>query len=415
MNAISKWAITLTLLAGTAYGQVPSTNDTSDAKENTGVGSDTLGGPAASNGGSNNTAIGFAALNLNQISSNNTAVGYEALFANDLDAAGNAVNNTAIGYEALYNNGDGNSNTAAGAGSLSSNTTGSSNTGTGAGSLGSNTTGGYNSAYGADALSLNISGGGNSAFGGCCVLVNNTSGNNNSAFGTSALSSGTTGSDNTALGASALYFTTGSGNTAVGYEAGYNVTTGSKNIEIGNEGVATDNGVTRIGTKGSQKEVFIAGIENSQITGSAVYVTAAGRLGVLASSERYKTAIEPMGANTAKLGQLRPVTFKLKTDAKGTVQYGLIAEEVDKVYPELVIRDEAGKIQGVRYDELAPMLLNETQKEHSTVATLVAQHEADAERIASLERKVAEVDDLKQQLSALILELKAQDKLVAQR
>ena len=104
---------------------------------------------------------------------------------------------------------------------------------------------------------------------------------------------------------------------------------------------------------------MIAGIESSKVTGSAVYVTTTGRLGVLASSERYKTAIEPMGANTAKLSQLRPVTFKLKTDAEGTRQYGLIAEEVDRVYPELVIRDEAGKVQGIRYDELAPMLLNE--------------------------------------------------------
>jgi hypothetical protein len=88
-------------------------------------------------------------------------------------------------------------------------------------------------------------------------------------------------------------------------------------------------------------------------------VTSSGQLGVLASSERYKTAITPMGENTKKLEQLRPVSFHLKTDPKGAVQYGLIAEEVDKVYPELVIRDDTGKIQGVRYDELAPMLLNE--------------------------------------------------------
>ena len=136
-----------------------------------------------------------------------------------------------------------------------------------------------------------------------------------------------------------------------------------------------------------------------------MYVTAAGRLGVLASSERYKTAVEPMGANTAKLGQLRPVTFKLKTtDAEGTVQYGLIAEEVDKVYPELVIRDEAGKIQGVRYDELAPMLLNEVQKQ--------------AAEIRDLKQQVAKVNDLAHELTEMrsaLTALQSKDQLVAQR
>ena len=153
-----------------------------------------------------------------------------------------------------------------------------------------------------------------------------------------------------------------------------------------------------------------------------MYVTADGRLGVLASSERYKTAIEPMDAKTEKLNQLRPVSFHLKSDPQGALQYGLIAEEAANVYPELVTRDEKGQIDGVRYDELAPMLLNEIQKEHTTVARLVVQHQADATKIeqqaakiATLERKVAEVDDLKQQLSAVIEELKMRDKLVAQR
>ena len=117
----------------------------------------------------------------------------------------------------------------------------------------------------------------------------------------------------------------------------------------------------------------MAGISNSKITGSAVYVTSSGQLGVLASSERYKTAIAPMGGNTEKLQQLRPVTFHLKSDPGGAVQYGLIAEEVDKVYPELVIRDDRGVIQGVRYDELAPMLLNEMQQENVQLHEVQAQ------------------------------------------
>jgi hypothetical protein len=115
-----------------------------------------------------------------------------------------------------------------------------------------------------------------------------------------------------------------------------------------------------------------------------------------------------MGSNTEKLRRLRPVTFHYKAEAQGTLRYGLIAEEVAKVYPELVVRDGQGRIDGVRYDELAPMLLNEVQKQQQINAAQTA-------RIASLERKVTEVDDLKRQLSAVIQELKARDKLVAQR
>jgi hypothetical protein len=119
-----------------------------------------------------------------------------------------------------------------------------------------------------------------------------------------------------------------------------------------------------------------------------------GRLGVVTSSERFKTAIEPMGSNTAKLGQLRPVTFHLKSDPKGALQYGLIAEEVAKVYPELVIRGEKGRIDGVRYDELAPMLLNEVQQQQN--------------KIAALEQQLA-------QMQVALLNLQTKDELVARR
>jgi hypothetical protein len=122
---------------------------------------------------------------------------------------------------------------------------------------------------------------------------------------------------------------------------------------------------------------------------------------VLASSERYKTAIAPMGSDTSKLVQLRPVTFKLKSDATATRQFGLIAEEVAKVYPELVIRDEKGRIDGVRYDELAPMLLNEVQ--------------AQSAEIRDLKQQVAELKDLKQELHAAVLRLQAQGAVIAKR
>jgi len=122
-----------------------------------------------------------------------------------------------------------------------------------------------------------------------------------------------------------------------------------------------------------QTTAYIAGISTTHLTGSAVYVTSSGQLGVLASSERYKTAITPMGTRTDRLRKLRPVTFHLKNDPHGAVQFGLIAEEVDKVYPELVIRDEKGKVQGVRYDELAPMLLNEMQQQDAQLSDLKQQ------------------------------------------
>ena len=412
-------------------------------------------GALSSNSGSYNSAFGASALNLNRTGERNTADGWGALQMNVVGTRNTATGavalynntgsyNTADGYGALYLNQGGSSNTAIGITALLSNTngslntaagayalyysTGNDNTATGAYALYTNEGGSFNTAAGYNTLYSNQNGEGNTAIG-QAALSSNISGNNNLASGISALGSNESGSNNTAIGSLALENATGSNNVAVGSQAGDNLTSGSNNIDIGNAGAAAEGGVIRIGTKGTQTKTFVAGIENSKVTGAAVYVTSSGQLGVLASSERYKTAIAPMGTNTAKLQQLRPVTFHLKTDPQGEVQYGLIAEEVDKVYPELVIRDEAGKIQGVRYDELAPMLLNEMQKEHSRIASLVAQHETDAmkieqraamldeqaAKIAALEQKVAEVDDLRQQLAAVIQELNVRDKLVAQR
>jgi hypothetical protein len=217
------------------------------------------------------------------------------------------------------------------------------------------------------------------------ALFSNTTGVENTASGMSALASNTTGGKNTASGFGALGAnTTGSSNIAVGFEAGLNLTTGSNNIDIGSKGVAAESSVIRIGTKGIQTEAFIAGIFGTAGTGSAVVVNSNGKLGVTMSSERYKTAIAPMGANTTKLGQLRPVTFRLKTEPHGALQYGLIAEEVAKVYPELVIRDDKGRIYGVRYDELAPMLLNEVQQQQRKIAV-------QSETIAFMQHQLTEI------------------------
>jgi hypothetical protein len=192
------------------------------------------------------------------------------------------------------------------------------------------------------------------------------------------------------------------------------VTSGSNNIEIGSRGMSSDSGVIRIGASGTHTATYIAAISTAHVTGAAVYVTSSGQLGVLASAERYKTAIAPMGANTDKLQQLRPVSFHLQTDPNGAVQYGLIAEEVNQVYPELVIRDDAGKIQGVRYDELAPMLLNEVQQQQHRI-------DAQSEEIRELKQQQgqcateAELTNLKQQLQAALLELQAKHQRFARR
>jgi hypothetical protein len=150
----------------------------------------------------------------------------------------------------------------------------------------------------------------------------------------------------------------------------------------------------------------IAGINGSVVTGAAVYVTSSGQLGVLASSERYKTEVAPMGANSAKLRQLRPVRFHLKTDPTQTVQYGLIAEEVGQVYPELVIRNESGQIEGVRYEELAPMLLNEVQQQQAKMTGQAAWQKkimaVQAAEIRDLQQQLAELQGLKRALQAAI-------------
>jgi len=300
-----------------------------------------------------------------------------------------ADKNTAVGASALSANSTGANNVAAGANALFANTTGANNTAAGFSALHNNTTGANNNASGVEALFNNTTAGDNNAMG-HAALFSNTMGTRNSAVGSETLYLNTTGSFNNATGYLALYHnTTGSYNVGIGYEAGYYLTSGNNNIDIGNTGIATDSGTIKIGAAGVQTATYIAGIENAKITGSAVYVTVSGQLGVLASSERYKTAIAPIGADTGKLQQLRPVSFHLKSDPNGAVQYGLIAEEVDKVYPELVVRDAAGQVQGVRYEELTPMLLSEVQQLKRQMAELKRANKSLRAAMASLASKDA--------------------------
>ena len=224
-----------------------------------------------------------------------------------------------------------------------------------------NSTANDNNAVGYEALYANTSGYWNNAVGSQAMKAN-TTGVNNNAVGFAALLNNTTGSNNNAQGFEALLGnTSGSNNTAIGYQAGSHQTTGSNNIYIGNQGISAETGNIRIGTS-AQRGAYIAGIPGTAVSGNAVMVSSTGQLGVTVSSERFKTAIQPMGSISEQLRKLRPVSYVLKTDPKRVPQYGLIAEEVAKVYPELVIRDEQGRVDGVRYDELAPMLLNEMQK-----------------------------------------------------
>jgi hypothetical protein len=289
-----------------------------------------------------------------------------------------------------------------------------------------------NTGAGFAALQSDTSGPNNTAFG-YQALFSNTVGKGNAAQGVNALYSNTSGIRNIGIGSNALYGNTiGGYNIALGFDAGYNVTTGSNNIEIGASGTASDNGTIQIGVQGTQTSTTIAGIFGTTVTGSAVYVTATGQLGVLASSERFKTDVATMGAAGERLAQLRPVTFKLKTDPTGALQYGLIAEEVAKVYPELVIRGADGRIDGVRYEELSPMLLYEVQQQQhllqlqrATLQVLARQNEDQAAQIRGLTRRQEQFAAQSEQFHAMqrqILELRAtlnklqaKDELVAQR
>jgi hypothetical protein len=216
------------------------------------------------------------------------------------------------------------------------------------------------------------------------------------------------GNSNTANGGGALYSnTTGSGNIALGNNAGQKITTGSYNIAIGNSGLSTDSGVIRLGTVGLQRATFIAGINGVTTSGGVeVFINSSGQLGTVTSSRRFKDDIRDMGSASEKLMNLRPVTFRYKKAAESgahPLQYGLIAEEVAKVYPDLVQYDKAGKPFTIYYHLLTPMLLNELQKAHRQAA-------AQQNEIALLRRENA---DVKSELASLKLTQQQQTRILA--
>ena len=277
----------------------------------------------------------------------NTAEGEDALFS-----LTTGYDNVAVGYEALFSNTSGILNTASGYNALYANKTGNANTATGNAALSRNTIGGNNTADGLHALFLN-----------------------------------TTGKRNTGVGALALSANTfGSYNVALGYNAGSSLTAGNDNIDISNTGVAGESGVVRIGTPGTQNAAYMAGIYGAiQANGLTVVIGNDGHLGTVQSSARYKEAIKPMNEASQAILALQPVTFRYKheLDPDRIPQFGLVAEQVEKVNPDLVIRDDEGKVMSVRYEAVNAMLLNEFLKEHGRV-------QEQARKLAEQDKRITE-------------------------
>jgi hypothetical protein len=368
----------LSLTAGvnnTAVGWFSLKSNT-DGQLNTAVGAGTLFSTVHA---SRNTAIGGAALFSDTDGSFNTAVGALALWSNTF---GNT--NTAIGDSALFLNTSGGANTATGVNALSNNTGGDQNTATGYAALANNTTGDDNTANGVSALAHNTIGGLNTAVG-FFTLFSNTTGGGNTAVGYQALLGSSTGSGNTAVGYDALVGHNGNENTALGDFAGAGQSTGDNNIDIGANvfGVAGESNTIRIGNT-DITDTFITGISGTTVaSGAAVLVDSNGHLGTVTSSKRFKEEIRPMNKTSEAIFSLEPVTFRYKKeiDPAGTSQFGLIAEEVAKVNPTLVLPDKEGKPYTVRYDAVNAMLLNEFLKEHR-------RNEQQQATITRLERQV---------------------------
>jgi Chaperone of endosialidase len=361
--------------------------------------------------GSANTAVGWFSLFSNAGGSFNTAAGAGTLLFNTAD------NNTATGTVALLSNTTGVANTANGAFALFNNTTGAGNTGSGYQALFSNQAGANNAAYGYTAL-YNNTDSFNSAFGsqtlvfntagqnntavGYQALVLNTTGDANTATGVQALFHNTTGLSNVAVGYGALFNNTGDANTALGTSAGLNATTGAGNVYIG---------ANMVGVAGESGACYIASIfGQTSASGIPVLIGSDNRLGTSTSSKRFKEQIKPMDKSSEAVLALKPVTFRYKKelDSDGIPQFGLVAEDVEKVNPNLVVRDKEGKPYTVRYEAVNAMLLNEFLKEHRHVQeqdATITQLKKDfgatiAQLTARLDEQASQIQKVSAQLAA---------------
>jgi Chaperone of endosialidase len=375
----------------TAHAQLSPPPDGGYAGNNTAEGTDSLFSLTT---GTENTALGFNALYSNTTGGENTATGSTALLSNTT-----GIRNTANGFAALQSNTTGERNTATGRAALANNTTGTYNTAEGHSAMFFNTIGIRNTAIGSFALVFNTTGNHNTATG-YGALNFNTTGNYNAAIGYFGLYQNTTGNNNTATGYNALLNnTTGNQNIALGNFAGSNLTTGDNNIDIGNQGVAGEAGTIRIGTIGTHTATYIAGVMGKTTPrGTPVFINANGQLGTVQSSAHFKDQIKPMDKLSEAILSLQPVTFhyKKEIDPEGTPQFGLVAENVEKVNPDLVVRDAEGKVYTVRYEAVNAMLLNEFLKAHRKL-------EEQQKAIAQLKATVA------QQMEAVAARLKKHD------
>jgi uncharacterized coiled-coil protein SlyX len=360
----------------------------------------------------------------------NTAEGQNALLSLDTSTG---LGNTAVGSLSLQTNVDASFNTGVGVGTLSLNT-GDKNTAVGAAALLLNTRGGGNTALGVDALLNNTTGEANTA-NGVETLIDNVEGSFNTATGFAALSLNVDGCCNTANGNNALFITTGTGNTAVGFFALSSVKTGSFNVAVGDsagdhlnggdsnnidigfgvEGVAGESNTVRIGNN-DIVDTFIRGISGTTIaSGAAVLVASNGHLGTVTSSQRFKENVKPMDQASEALFALKPVTFRYRReiDPVGTLQFGLVAEDVEKINRDLVVRDEKGQVNSVRYDQVNAMLLNEFLKQHTKVLELeaivarqqksFARQQAQIETLGSRLQKVSAQIEIRKTASQLVL------------
>ena len=340
----------------------------------------------------------------------NTAEGQNALL--NLTTGGY---NTAVGFLSLQSDTTGQLNTGIGAGTLAFNAA-DNNTATGFAALLSNGTGLNNTANGTLALLHNTAGGGNTATG-YRAMFNNISGGSNTANGESALESNTDGNYNTAIGVNALGNNdTGNENIGLGFTAGGNLHTGDHNIYVANlGGGSNESGTIRIGDNTFQTATFIAGISGATVpNGVTVFVNGNGRLGTMVSSARFKEEIKPMGSASEAILALKPVSFRYKQeiDPNGIPQFGLVAEDVEKVNPALVLPDKEGKPYTVRYDQVNAMLLNEFIKEHRKVeeqqATITDLRSTVAQQRKDLEATAAQQQQEIQALTATVNEQAAQ-------
>ena len=348
-----------------------------------------------------NTATGDGALLSLTSGDWNTAIGILSLSANTTGQF-----NTGVGAVTLYRN-TGDQNTANGAGALTNNTTGTLNTATGAFALFSSNTAQHNTANGASALKNTTDGSDNTAIG-YSALVSNNLGDHNTAIGSEALAHNNIGFANTAVGVNALFAWTGAGlggfNTAIGANALANSTIGTGNIALGSgagSNVTTAGDVICIGAAGNNVggSCYIGQIFGATSSGgTAVFVNSNGRLGTATSSRRFKDEIKPMDRASEAILALRPVSFRYKKeiDPQGIPQFGLVAEEVDRVNPDLISRDaQEGKPLTVRYDQVNAMLLNEFLKEHRTVQELKSEIAA---LTATVKEQAAQIQEVSAQL-----------------